>query len=400
MHGSGHRRAERSLHRLSVVGLVLALVLPTSASSSEVISSSKNFEQIGSITIPGVVVSGALAGDTFFASSWQSGLYSYDVSDPTAPKFLDQMGDDQLLMQEVENEEMVTDGKILLLSRFFDTTTSVLYVIDVSDPKNMKIEATLDGAGAHTYTCLDDCKWAYGTVNGLDNRGIILDLHDPSNPKLLDKPWTDAIDGTYVHDVTEVHPGLVLTSSTPMYAMDTTDPTKPRTIMKTDPGTTDTSHNNIWPRSGKDRFMISASEAVNEGRCEPYGDDGKTLQVWRTDGWRTKGFRRVGSYTLVNGTGSDGQPPLDVFGIQGCSAHWAREHPSFHNGGLVAMAAYSHGVRLLDISSQGIPREVGWFLKDIQAAIDVTWLTDRIMYVVEDGSGGAIDIVKYTGPLP
>lgn len=302
------------------------------------ISGSKNFEQIGSFSVPGVVVSGALSDHTFFASSWQSGLYSYDVSDPTNPKLLDQMGDDQLLMQEVENEEMMTNGKILLLSRFFDTTASVLYVIDVSDPTNMKIEATLDGAGAHTYTCLYDCKWAYGTVNGLDNRGIILDLHDPAHPKLLDRPWTDAIDKTYVHDVTEVHPGLVLTSSTPMYAIDTTDPTKPRTIMKTELGTTDTSHQNIWPRSGKDRFMISASEAVNEGRCEPYGDDGKTLQVWDTRDWRTQGFKRVGSYTLVNGTGSDGQPPLDVFGIQGCSAHWAREHPSFQNGGLVAMA--------------------------------------------------------------
>ena len=64
------------------------------------------------------------------------------------------------------------------------------------------------------------------------------------------------------------------------------------------------------------------------------------------------------------------------------------------------MAAWAHGVRLLDISSSGEPREVGYFMKDLQAAVDVEWVTDRLLYVVEDGSGGAVDIVKYTGPLP
>jgi hypothetical protein len=208
------------------------------------------------------------------------------------------------------------------------------------------------------------------------------------------------MEGTSAHDVTEVRPGLVVTSSTPMFALDVSDPARPHALTRTDPEAPHTGHNNIWPRAGNDRFLISASEGVNNGRCELYGEDGKTLQVWDTTGWRKRGFAPVASYTLTNGDGSDGKPPVDLLGVQGCSAHWAQAHPDFHNGGLVAMAAYSHGVRLLEIGSEGKPREVGYFLKDVHGAIDVEWITDRIVYVIEDGGGqGSFDIIEYTGKL-
>ena len=57
-------------------------------------------------------------------------------------------------------------------------------------------------------------------------------------------------------------------------------------------------------------------------------------------------------------------------------------------------------MRLLDVGSNGKPREVGWFLKDVHGAIHVEWVTDRILYVVEDGGGqGAFDVIEYTGKL-
>jgi hypothetical protein len=311
------------------------------------------------------------------------------------------MGPDELLVQSNENEDMATNGKILLLTGFNRAGgANRLHVIDVRDPKKMKILATLPEAGGHTMTCLYDCKWAYGSSSGPSSVGTIVDLRNPRKPKLLKKHWTDATGDVSAHDVTEVRPGLVVTSSSPMFVLDVKNPAKPRVLMRTQPDAPNTTHNNIWPRRGKDRFLVSASEGVNNGRCELYGEDGKTLQIWRTDRWRRRGLRPAGSYTLENGTGSDGHPPLDLFGIQGCSAHWAQEHPSFRNGGLLAMAAYSHGVRLLDISRKGKPREVGYFLKDIQAAIDIEWITNRILYVVEDGSGGGVDVIKYTGALP
>jgi hypothetical protein len=387
-----------------VAGLIagsLAVLFLLTPARGQVLAQSKNFRLITSEPLHGVAVSGQVVGDTYFVSSWQTGLYSYDVSDPKEPKLLDHMGPDEVQVQSNENEDLATNGEILLLSQFNRTDeANRLLVIDVRDPGNMEVVATLPGAGGHTLECLLDCRWAYGSSSGANSEGIIVDLRNPREPKLLDRRWSEAIGGVAAHDVTEVRPGLVVTSSTPMFVLDTSDPSKPRVIIQADEGGPHTGHNNIWPRMGKDRFLLSASEGVNNGRCELYGEDGKVLQVWNTTSWRTKGFDRVGEYTLTNGDGSDGHPPVDALGVQGCSAHWAQANPRFDNGGLVAMAAYSHGVRLLDIAANGKPREVGWFLKDVHGAIDIEWITDRILYVIEDGGGqGAFDVIEYTGKL-
>jgi len=368
------------------------------SASGGIVAESKDFRLIESVTIGGVAVAGQVVGDTYFISSWQTGLFSYDVSNPKQPVELDHMSADEIQIQSNENEDLATNGEILLLSQFNRTdATNRLLIVDVRDPAEMNVISTLPGAGGHTLDCLYDCKWAYASSSGADSRGVIIDLRNPKQPKLVDKLWSDAMGGVSAHDVTEVRPGLVVTSSTPLFVLDVTDPTKPRALMKTQDDAPNTGHNNIWPRKGKDRFLITASEGVNNGRCEMYGDDGKTLQVWDTTGWKRAGFKPVGEYTLTNG---EGHPPVDALGVQGCSAHWAHEHPSFSDGGLVAMAAYSHGVRLLDVSDNGKVREVGYFLKDVHGAIDVEWVTDRILYVVEDGAGiGGFDVIEYTGPL-
>lgn len=379
-----------------VAALVAALValVPGPAAGVDVVSESKNFELITSVTIGGIAVGGQAVGDTYFVASWQTGLRSYDISDPENPVELDHLPE----VSHNENEDLATNGKILLLSKFNRADpVNQLAVIDVSDPTDMKVIATLPGAGGHTMECLYDCKWAYGSSSKRASDGIIVDLRNPKKPKLLDKLWSDVI-GVSAHDVTEVRPGLVTTSSSPMFALDTTDPANPQVLMNTHHKAPHTRHNNIWPRSGRDRFLLSASETSANGRCELYSDDdGRTLQVWDTRGWRTGGFKAAATYTLDH---SEGHPPIDAFGVQGCSAHWAHEQPGFKNGGLVAMAAWSHGVRLLDVSRAGDIKEVGWFLKDVQGAVDVEWVTDRIIYVIEDGGGvGSFDVIKYTGKL-
>ncbi|MGH2734827.1 MAG: LVIVD repeat-containing protein [Actinomycetota bacterium] len=395
-------RGSSCFRRAAAILAVLAVAtLPTLLPSAhgEVVAESKRFRLIEQVPLGGVAVSGQVVDDTYFISSWQTGLYSYDVSNPAGPQPLDHMTADEIGIQSNENEDMATNGEILLLSRFnrVDALNELL-VIDVRNPKEMKVIARLAGAGGHTITCLFDCKWAYGSSSGSSSAGTIIDLRNPRRPRLLDRRWSEAVGGVASHDVTEVRPGLVVTSSNPMFVLDVSDPRRPRPLMRTDFDTPHTGHNNIWPRAGNDRFLFSASEGVNNGRCEMYGDDGKTLQVWDTRGWRRGGFEPVGAYTLTNG---EGHPPVDALGVQGCSAHWAQAHPDFRNGGLVAMAAYSHGVRLLDIGRDGKPREVGYYLKDVHGAIDVEWINDRILYVVEDGAGvGGFDVIKYTGPLP
>ena len=369
---------------------------PGGPGHGEVLSQSKSFEPVTNVTIGGVAVSGQAVGDTYYIASWQTGLFSYDISNPRKPKQIGHIPDPQAN----EDEDLATNGKILLLSQFNrEDPLNRLEVIDVSDPSNMEVIATLPGAGGHTIECLYDCKWAYASSSGIGSDGVIIDLRNPKKPRIAGS-WKDEVGGVSAHDVTEARPGLVVTSSAPMLVLDTTDPTKPKVLTKTFEGAPNTTHNNIWPNNGHDRFLISASEGVNNGRCELYGDDGKTLQVWDTTDWRRRGLKPAGTYTLRSGTWTDGHPGVDALGVQGCSAHWAHEHPSFHNGGLVAMAAYSQGVRLLDIDSKGQPHEVGWFLKDVQGAIDVEWVTDRLLYVIEDGAGiGGFDVIRYTGAL-
>ncbi len=386
------------MRRLIVVALTVTLLGGAySAHGDEVIAESKNFKLITSETIGGVAVGAEAVGDTYFISSWQSGLWSYDISDPKNPVQLDHLPE----VQANENEDLATNGEIVLLSQFNRVSAlNQMRVIDVSDPSDMKIIATVPGAGGHTIECLYNCKWAYSSNSGSPGlaTGVVTDLRNPRKPKVLDRPWSDSIGGLNSHDVTEVRPGLVVTSSQPMYVLDTTDPAKPKVLTKTPDNAEHTSHNNIWPNGGKDRFLISASEGVNNGRCEMYDEDGKTLQVWDTTDWLRGGLEPAGKYVLTNG---EGHPVVDPFwGVQGCSAHWADEHPSFDDGGLVAMSAYSHGVRLLEVSGDGKIKEVGWFLKDVHGAIDQEWINDRIMYVVEDGGGvGGFDVIEYTGKL-
>ena len=382
---------------LAVVALLLTvLAMPV---RGDVLADSKHFRLIDSVPIGGVAVSAQAVGDTYFISGWQSGLFSYDISDPRAPQLLDHMTADEIQITHNENEDMATNGEILLLSQFNRADpVNRLLVIDVRDPSDMKVMASLPGAGGHTLECLYDCKWAYASGSKQANAGLVVDLRNPKEPKIAGEGFRAAMLDAPAHDVTEARPGLVVTSSTPMFILDTTNPVKPKVLTQTENMAPHTGHNNIWPRGGKDRFLISASEGSNNGRCELYDEDGKSLQVWDTTGWRTRGLRPLGTYTL---TSDEGHPPVDALGVQGCSAHWAHEHPSFHDGGLVAMAAWSHGVRLLDVAGDGKIREVGYFLKDVHGAVDVEWVTDRILYVVEVGGGvGAFDIVEYTGPLP
>lgn len=388
------------LARGATAALAVALTLaPGSAPAQDgVVAESKDFRLVTSVPLGGVAVSARVVGDTYFVSSWQTGLYSYDVSDPEQPELLDHMGADEIQIQTSENEDMATNGEILLLSQLNGTDVlNRLLVVDVRDPKDMKVLATLPGAGGHTMECLYDCKWAYGSGTGSGDLGIIVDLRNPRKPKLLDEGWREAVGDVVAHDVTEVRPGLVVTSSNPMLVLDTTDPAKPRVVMRT-MDAAHTGHNNVWPRAGRDRFLVTASEGVNNGRCDLYDEDGRTLQVWDTTGWRRGGFEPLGTYTLTNG---EGHPPAGLLGVQGCSAHWAHEHPRFDDGGLIAMAAFSHGVRLLDVSPDGDVREAGYFLKDVHGAVDVEWVTDRILYVVDVGGGvGGFDVIEYTGPLP
>ncbi|MBA2726195.1 MAG: hypothetical protein H0U53_09415, partial [Actinobacteria bacterium] len=112
---------------------------------------------------------------------------------------------------------------------------------------------------------------------------------------------------------------------------------------------------------------------------------------------KTKTFKFIDQYAVQNGTFTDGNPPVNGLG---CSAHWFEEHPTFNNGGLVAMGYYEHGTRFFDITSEGKIKEAGYFLPVPGSTSAAYWASNdpnnKIVYAVDYVRG--IDILKYVGP--
>jgi hypothetical protein len=89
----------------------------------------------------------------------------------------------------------------------------------------------------------------------------------------------------------------------------------------------------------------------------------------------------------------DGKP---VAGALGCSVHWFQEHPTFHDGGLVAISEYEDGVRFLQIGSDGSITEQGYFLSLGSSSSSPKWAgKDDVLYSIDYQRG--IDILRWKG---
>jgi len=192
------------------------------------------------------------------------------------------------------------------------------------------------------------------------------------------------------HDVTEVAPGMVLVASEPMVYLDARkDPVHPKVLAMSD-GSPNSFHNVIWPRGAKDQLIMSTSEAIKPRCTRPTA----MFKTWDASRWKkTKTFTPLDEYLPENGTFTDGDPTVSATWY-GCSAHWFEPHESFNNGGLVAGAFYSHGVRFLDIASDGKIKEVGYFTPHGGATSAAYWITDEIVYSVDLNRG--IDILRFS----
>ena len=99
----------------------------------------------------------------------------------------------------------------------------------------------------------------------------------------------------------------------------------------------------------------------------------------------------------VSGNYLDGNPPDGSYHL-GCSVHWFEPHPTFRNGGVVAMASYENGTRFQKIGSDGQITEVGFFEPLGGATSAPHWAPDgRTVYEIDYQRG--IDVLRYDGPL-
>jgi hypothetical protein len=289
-----------------------------------------------------------------------------------------------------ENEDVSTNGRIMLFSE--ELPGDVLHVWDIQDLAAPREIATVNGGGGHTTSCIFDCKYA------LSSEGYVTDLRRPDQPKQIGN-WLTAlkerkVELRTVHDLTEVSPGVVLTASKPAVLLDfRKSKTNPRVLARYKGISDNVQHSVQWPRQGKDRFAFMSEESNFSGTCPD--EDGPKFIVVDTRGWeKTKALRDGDTYQLHNGIYADGGPPANALG---CSTHWFQHHPTFKNGGLVALGSYENGTRFLTVSGAGRITEAGWFVPWAGSTSAAYWVTDKLVYAVDYTRG--IDILEYHGPL-
>ena len=154
-----------------------------------------------------------------------------------------------------------------------------------------------------------------------------------------------------------------------------------------------------WPRGGQDRFAFVGGETnftFTSGNPQCDEKTNGAFEVFDAQHARETGrfpAKPTAEYRPSSGTYVDGNIPTHV---AGCSVHWFQEHPSFHNGGLVALAAYDNGVRFLQVTPEGKIVEQGYFQPLGFETSSAKWVpgTD-IVYSIDYLRG--IDILKYTG---
>jgi hypothetical protein len=376
---------------------------------------SDNVQHVGTFKQMGDGVGARIIGTTMYATS-TTGLFIFDVSDPESPKQLGTFTMDV----EFENEDVPTNGKILgvaagtfgLQCETGSEAAGCVNLYDVSDPAKVTLIRSVVGKSPHTVECVLDCTWFYGS------EGQIIDARDPKNAKFVEDSWVEqAVEQGYgvnevsasPHDVTEVAPGWVVTSSNPMVLMSLRpqeggSPQHPVVVASGGADDGRFVHSVTWPQRGRDRFLLVGGESV----LGPVGNGGgpcnDTVAAFMT--WDASkvlapggGYVRGSSFSLIdekrpyNGTYTDGGHPVDAFG---CSTHWFEEHPTFRNGGLVAVSGYEHGTRLFQVATNGKLTEQGFALPIAGAASAPHWAPGGKVFYTLDYQRG-MDIWRYDG---
>jgi hypothetical protein len=346
---------------------------------------------------------GGRVHDGHFYVTDDRGLTIYDISDPEQPFPAGFWPAPQ--NPWIPEEDPDTNGEILLISGYSDLLPygnqpwSYLQIIDVSDKSQPVLRSMLPGAKQHTWSCILDCTWAYG------NGGLIADLRDPDNPRLSDVRWQQQVTAqgyafrASTHDVTEVAPGLVLTSSNPLFLLDVTDPEDPQVLSTAPLPDNRFIHGNLWPGGATDALMLVGGETVGDCDSEQSGAfmtfdaSGIDLSEEAIAEGEVGEFELLDEHRVFTGFYDEGDSPYNLF-----CAHWFTEHPDFDGAGLVAMAWYGHGVRFLDVGEDGDITEVGYFLPLGGSTSGAYWASDEIVYTTDYQRG--FDILRFTGEPP
>jgi hypothetical protein len=366
---------------------------------------SDNVEYLGSIKQDVGLTTGAkVVGNRMFVTSGKN-ISIYDISNPAAPRGLG------LLKTNIawENEEVPTNGKVLAVASDFYSVgvpecvaalapAGCVQFFDVRNPADIRQVGTIPIAN-HTAECVLDCQYFYGRAGTIiDARGIL----DGAPPKVIGNWITElraqGVDSKSCHHIREIRPGVLLTACQPFAAIslnarDGGSPAHPKVLYTGQAAKF--VHSARWPRGGTDKFVMTGGEENFTGRCELNNSEFSTYSAEKILARRSVQFEGPLAQVPPAGNGfyADGKP---VAGALGCSVHWFHEHPTFKNGGLVAISEYEDGVRFLQIKPDGGIEEQGYFLSLGSSSSSPRWAgKDDVLYSIDYVRG--IDILRWRG---
>ena len=410
---------------LALAGAVLAPVSPSHAAPPAG-AISGNVQYVTTLPELATAISLNFIGNTMFAST-QAGLFSYDVSNPKAPKLLG------VLPHEIwENEDVDVDvaRKLVFISRdprpapglpASSLPKGMIEIVDVSDPAKMTVKNVVVLDGGHTTSCVEKCKWLWTggpsaytgpgtTQQGWKGRPIYgTDLRDPANPKACAKPIDLARnDGVtdYSHDVQVDAKGIAWVSGRGGVRGYRTsgkhrDPVTGKTrvadgcnpipyagggteIGREGPLMHNALRNPSYAVDGRRGDVLIATEENLTSSCETSGK-AATFDLKGTyagAGWKAKEhrMRELGTWT-----------PEDATGATACaSAHYVADR----GDGVLAWAFYGQGTRFLDVSNPRRIRQVGYFRPD-DASTWAAYFHKGYVFVADNTRG--VDVIRFTG---
>jgi len=382
-------------------------------------------------------------GAEFYVVTDPRGVFTYDIANPEAPELLDFLlldqgtgGDGGGTGAALAQEDPSTDGRTLLVDGTDTDGNSGMHIVSIEDPTNISILGVYGGTD-HTWTCVTDiasgngCAYAYGRD---DN---IIDIRDPANPVKLDTGWKTATgESGYAHDLTEIRPGLVMHAGAEPVLMDTTDPANPVKIshitLWDHASPNDDLHQPMrswsvygyhsveWANDGTDDFLVMGTEITPNNAGDDCSADEAVIETWDArpvkaafaemerlqaeeglsheearqaafgDGDEVK-FVRLDSYQASGvGTFTTGQAAGNVL----YCAHWMEPNPSWDDGGTLVAGYYNRGARFIDVDSDGMMTERGWFTGADAYTGSAQWINDEVVYVMDYVRG--MDIIKLT----
>ena len=431
----------RSVLAVLTAALLVAVAAPAGANPTEPVAptlptdlthaKTSNVEYLGRFPEHVGTAGGLLGpdGKTFYITD-PRGVYTYDVTNPASPTLLDSVAVYQHTSgtgAALAQEDPDTDGKTLIVDGSpTPNGTNALTVVDVSNPRDIKVAGSLAGTTDHTWECVSATDAVTGVVNGCayayGRTGGIIDLTTPTAPKKLATTWRSKVGLTsgYTHDINEIRPGLAISAGATNILMDTSNPASPVKLASiAQPGRFPALgyHSAEWAQGGKDPFLILGTE-ITPGPVENGGmgagsdceGANSVIETWdasqivaaldayalgepASTAFAGKSFVKADTFDAGGrGIFLTGNAPAN----QLYCAHWFEPAPNFNAGGLVAVGYYDRGTRFVKVGPDGKMSEVGWMVPAEGHAGSAQWINNEIVYVMDYRRGLEILRLKPT----